>query len=94
MSIRPSQPLLTTLQGGVLTIEEQRKGKVRNLDLKREVYTEQGQAELAVSVTPAAYLRGIIDFLKNNFKIIWISQKYFLYAILFPYNLQNTQHRI
>jgi len=65
MSIRPSQPLLTTLQGGVLTIEEQRKGKTRSLDLKRELYDEQRNAELAVSITPAAYLRGIVEYLKN-----------------------------
>ncbi len=65
MSIRPSQPLLTTLQGGVLTIEEQRKGKTRSLDLQRELYDEQRNAELAVSITPSAYLRGIVDYLKN-----------------------------
>jgi hypothetical protein len=65
MSIRPSQPLLTTLQGGVLTIEQQKKGKVQALDLQRTVYDEQRKAELAVSITPAAYLRGIMEFLKS-----------------------------
>ncbi|AEG00857.1 alpha-2-macroglobulin family protein [Methylomonas methanica] len=65
MSIRPSQPLLTTLQGGVLTVEQQRKGEVRKLDLQRDLYPEQRQTELALSLTPAAYLRGIVEFLKN-----------------------------
>ncbi|MEQ1530274.1 MAG: MG2 domain-containing protein, partial [Methylococcales bacterium] len=65
MSIRPSQPLLTTLQAGVLTIEQQKKGKIQKLDLQRQLYDEQRQAELAVSITPAAYLRGIVEFLKT-----------------------------
>ena len=65
MSIRPSQPLLTTLQGGVLTVDQQRKGEVRQLDLQRDMFPEQRQTELALSLTPAAYLRGIVEFLKN-----------------------------
>jgi hypothetical protein len=65
MSIRPSQPLLTTLQGGVLSVDQQRKGEVRKLDLQRDMYPEQRQTELALSLTPAAYLRGIVEFLKN-----------------------------
>jgi uncharacterized protein YfaS (alpha-2-macroglobulin family) len=65
ISIRPSQPLLTTLQGGVLTIEQQRKGDVRKLDLQRQMYDEQRQIEFSVSMTPAAYLRGIVDYLKH-----------------------------
>ncbi len=65
ISIRPSQPLLTTLQGGVLTIEQQRKGESRKLDLQRQLYEQQRQVELSLSVTPAAYLRGIVDYLKH-----------------------------
>ncbi|MDX8128435.1 MG2 domain-containing protein [Methylomonas sp. OY6] len=65
ISIRPSQPLLTTLQGGVLTIEEQRKGNVRQLDVKRDMYDAQRHVEFSVSMTPAAYLRGIVDYLKH-----------------------------
>ncbi|MDD1622392.1 MAG: MG2 domain-containing protein, partial [Methylococcaceae bacterium] len=65
ISIRPSQPLLTTLQGGVLTIEQQRKGNVRALDMQRQMYDEQRQIEFSVSMTPAAYLRGIVDYLKH-----------------------------
>lgn len=65
ISIRPAQPLLTTLQGGVLTVEQQRKGEVRKLDVQRDMYPEQRQTELALSLTPAAYLRGIVEFLKN-----------------------------
>jgi len=65
MSIRPVQSLLTTLQSGVLRIEEQRSGKSRGLDLTRTVYDEQRYAELAVAMTPTAYLRGIVEFLKH-----------------------------
>ncbi|MCQ8105568.1 alpha-2-macroglobulin family protein [Methylomonas sp. SURF-2] len=65
ISIRPAQPLLTTLQGGVLTVEQQRQGEARKLDLQRDMYPEQRQTELALSLTPAAYLRGIVEFLKN-----------------------------
>ena len=65
MTIRPSQPLLTTMQNGVLRIDAQRKGKSRTLDLQRTLYAEQRQAELAISMTPSAYLRGIVEFLKN-----------------------------
>lgn len=65
ISIRPSQPLLTTLQGGVLSIEQQRKGEVRQLDLQRQMYDAQRQLEFSVSMTPAAYLRGIVDYLKH-----------------------------
>lgn len=65
MSIRPSQPMLTTLQAGVLRVDEQRAGKTRALDLTRDVYDAQRFAELAVSVTPGAYLRGIVEFLKS-----------------------------
>lgn len=65
MSIRPSQPLLTSLLGGVLSIVDQQAGKSRKLDLQRDLYPEQRQAELAVSVTPTAYLRGIVEYLKN-----------------------------
>ncbi|WP_162144239.1 alpha-2-macroglobulin family protein [Methylocaldum szegediense] len=65
MSIRPSQPLLTTLQMGVLRMDEQKAGKTRSLDLTRELYDAERHAELAVSVTPGAYLRGIVEFLKH-----------------------------
>lgn len=65
MSIRPAQPLLTTLQGGVLSVEQQRKGEARQLDLQRDMFPEQRQTELSLSLTPAAYLRGIVEFLKN-----------------------------
>ncbi|MDD5033727.1 MAG: MG2 domain-containing protein, partial [Methylococcaceae bacterium] len=65
MSIRPTQPLLTTSQNGVLRIEEQRTGKSQSLDFQREVYDEQRYAEIAVSMTPTAYLRGIVEYLKN-----------------------------
>ncbi|WP_347986294.1 alpha-2-macroglobulin [Methylomonas sp. AM2-LC] len=65
MSIRPAQPLLTTLQAGVLTAQQQSKGDSLNLSQKRQLYNEQRQTELSVSVTPAAYLRGIIEYLKN-----------------------------
>ena len=65
MSIRPSQPLLTTLQNGVLRIDAQQKGKSETVALKREVYAEQRHSEMAVSMTPTAYLRGIVDYLKH-----------------------------
>lgn len=65
ISIRPSQPLLTTLQMGVLRTDEQKAGKTRSLDLTRELYDAQRHVELAVSVTPGAYLRGIVEFLKH-----------------------------
>lgn len=65
MSIRPSQPLLTTLQNGVLRIDAQQKGKSETVALKREVYAEQRHAEMAVSMTPTAYLRGIVEYLKH-----------------------------
>jgi uncharacterized protein YfaS (alpha-2-macroglobulin family) len=65
MSIRPAQPLMTTLQNGVLRIEEQRSGKGEALELKRDVYPEQRHAEIAVSMTPMSYLRGIVEYLKN-----------------------------
>jgi alpha-2-macroglobulin len=65
MSIRPAQPMLTTLQGGVLTIDEQSKGKTRSLDFQRDLHTEERRLDLAVSITPAGYLRGIVDYLKH-----------------------------
>jgi len=65
MGIRPSQPLLTTLQNGVLRITDQQAGKTATLELQRTVYDEQRHAEFAVSMTPAAYLRGIVEYLKN-----------------------------
>ncbi|MDD2941540.1 MAG: alpha-2-macroglobulin [bacterium] len=65
MSVRPAQPLLTTLQSGVLTIEEQRKGKGHKISQAREMFDEQRYTEVAVSVTPAAYLRGMVEYLKN-----------------------------
>lgn len=65
MSIRPAQPLQTTLQGGLLTIDEQQKGKSRGLDIKRDLHAEDRRVELAVSITPAGYLRGIVDYLKH-----------------------------
>lgn len=65
LSIRPSQPLMTTLQNGVLKIVEQQQTKTVTLAQTRMLYPEQAQAEFAVSVTPTAYLRGIIDYLKT-----------------------------
>jgi uncharacterized protein YfaS (alpha-2-macroglobulin family) len=65
ISLRPAQPLMTTLQNGVLRIEAQRSGKSEALELKRNVYPEQRHAEIAVSMTPMAYLRGIVEYLKN-----------------------------
>lgn len=65
MSIRPSQPLLTTMRNGVLRIVDQQAGKTAKLDLERKVYDEQRFAEFSVSMTPAAYLRGIVEYLKH-----------------------------
>ncbi|MFI3155141.1 MAG: alpha-2-macroglobulin [Methylococcaceae bacterium] len=65
MTIRPSQPLLTTLQNGILHIVDQQDGKTAKLEQLRTVYDEQRQTEFTVSMTPAAYLRGIVEYLKN-----------------------------
>lgn len=65
LSIRPAQPLLTTLRNGVLKRDEQKAGKVAKLELQRELFPEQRQVELSVSATPAAYLRGIVEYLKT-----------------------------
>jgi uncharacterized protein YfaS (alpha-2-macroglobulin family) len=65
MSIRPSQPLLTTLQNGILHIVDQQDGKKATLEQLRTVYDEQRQTEFSVSMTPVAYLRGIVEYLKN-----------------------------
>ncbi|MGR9014960.1 MAG: alpha-2-macroglobulin family protein, partial [Gammaproteobacteria bacterium] len=65
MSIRPSQPLLTTLQNGILHIVDQQDGKTAKLAQLRTVYDEQRQSEFSVSMTPVAYLRGIVEYLKN-----------------------------
>jgi len=65
LSIRPSQPLLTTLQNGVLRIVEQQAGKTARLNFQRTVFDEQRLAELSVSMTPLAFLRGIAEYLKN-----------------------------
>jgi hypothetical protein len=65
LSIRPSQPLLTSLQAGVLTIEQQKQGQSKQVGLQRDLYPEQRQAEVAVAMTPAGYLRGIVDYLKH-----------------------------
>lgn len=65
VSIRPSQPLMTTLQSGVLRITEQEKGKTAALEQQRTLYPELRQAELSLSATPAAYLRGIVEYLKT-----------------------------
>jgi uncharacterized protein YfaS (alpha-2-macroglobulin family) len=65
LSIRPAQPLMTTFQTGVLRTDEQQAGKTAVLDLKRAVHPEQRHAELAVSMTPMAYLRGVVEYLKT-----------------------------
>ncbi|OQX07619.1 MAG: hypothetical protein BWK76_24610 [Desulfobulbaceae bacterium A2] len=65
ISIRPAQPLLTTLQGGVLTLDEQRHGNSRTLEPQRDLHAEQRQVDLTVSITPAGYLRGIVEYLKH-----------------------------
>ncbi|WP_295443555.1 MG2 domain-containing protein [uncultured Thiodictyon sp.] len=65
LSIRPSQPLMTTLQNGVLHITDQQAGKTARLALQRTVYDEQRYAEFSVAMTPVAYLRGMVEYLKN-----------------------------
>lgn len=65
LSIRPGQPLVTTLQNGVLKIVEQQQGKAATLEQRRTLHPEQAQAEISVSMTPMAYLRGIVEYLKN-----------------------------
>ncbi len=65
ISIRPAQPLLTTLQGGVLTVEDQRRGGTRTLEPQRDLHAEERQVDLAVSITPAGYLRGMVEYLKH-----------------------------
>ncbi len=49
----------------MLRITDQQAGKTATLELQRTVYDEQRHAEFAVSMTPAAYLRGIVEYLKN-----------------------------
>ena len=65
LTIRPSQPLLTTLQNGVLRITDQQAGKTGALALQRTLYDEQRYAEFSVAMTPVAYLRGLLDYLKT-----------------------------
>lgn len=65
MSLRPSQPLMTTLQSGVLRIEAQKKGATQALEIQRQVFPEQRHTEVSVAMTPMGYLRGIVEYLKN-----------------------------
>lgn len=65
MSVRPAQPLLTTLQNGVLRIVAQQAGQGADIQRSRDLYPEQAHADLSLSITPSAYLRGIIQYLKT-----------------------------
>ena len=65
ISIRPSQPLLTTMQNGLLNITDQKAGKTAQLKQLRTVYDEQRHTEFSVSTTPVGYLSGIVEYLKK-----------------------------